>query len=106
MSSNFYWNIYKLFHDPPGTPQNLKCPQCKYTIAGVSSLVGLATAYGVKRTAKSSAYICMAYFGATVASLIVASVAFRVGIEDKKWNEMKIAEQQERRKQKLAHPQK
>lgn len=85
--SDYLWGIYRLLHDPPGTPKELKCVGCKVAVAGASLAGGginfiLAKKYFTKNTYRS------AVFGG-VGTLFIASglIFLRLGYEHHKYNQ-------------------
>ena len=86
MPNSFFWPIYKLFHDPPGTPKDVRCITCKYIAAGGAFTLSAASLYGVKRTIANNAYIGFGWIFATLFTGGVGAVALRMSVEDKKWN--------------------
>ena len=91
-STDYYWTAYKMFYSPPGTPEELRCIGCRYTISGASFALMAASMYGAKRTGKTNAYVGGIFAMGAFIFLSTGSIALKAAIEDKKWNEMKLKE--------------
>lgn len=81
-----------MFHDPPGTPIELKCVNCKLAAGGVLlGLTGLG-GIGVKRMASKNVYAMMSFIGLTAFSFTGASLSFRLAYEHNIYNKKLTAE--------------
>lgn len=90
-----FFKIYSLFHDPPGTPKNLKCVGCKVASAGVTLALAGASLYGVKRTIINNAYVGMGYAVLSVGFLATSSLLGRLAYDNNNYNQLLIRETQE-----------
>lgn len=81
-----YWTVYKLFHDPPGTPEGLKCVGCKVAGGGASLAMTAICMDQMRRSYKKNAFKTMGFGFASFGLLAAASVFFRVAHEHDKYN--------------------
>lgn len=87
VSENHYWDYYKLVRDPPGTPETLRCIGCKLGIGAALGTVGLAAAYGAKKTIASNVFIGSSFCFAVLGAFGLSAVSFRMAYEDNLYNE-------------------
>lgn len=92
MSSDYFWSVYKLFYSPPGTPQDLRCINCRYAISGASFTLAAASMYGAKRTGKNNVYVGGIFAMGAIVFLSTGAIAMRLAVDDNKWNENRIKE--------------
>lgn len=89
------WAIYKIFHEPPGTPKELRCVGCKIAAGGACLTLMGASIYGVARTAKIANPFAI-FWGLTfIGSLVGSSVSFRLAYDDDQYNKQLIERAQD-----------
>lgn len=104
VTTNHYWDYYKLVRDPPGTPEELRCIGCKLGIGAALGTGSLLAAYGAKRTYKSNVYVGATFLFGVLGCVSLSAVAFRMAYEDNLYNEKLKRETMERiRKERRAN---
>lgn len=94
-----------MFHDPPGTPKELKCVNCKIAIGSLLLGLGGISAIVAKKLSKRSVYQMMSLVGVTGACVSSSVVTFRLAYDHSKYNEnlkaQRAKEISKQRKEKL-----
>lgn len=85
-----YWRIYKIFNDPPGTPDNVKCVNCRYASAVGCFGLSAVSAYGVKKTIGPHFYVGCVLSAATFVAFTTGFIFLRMAKEDDKWNKTEM----------------
>lgn len=96
---NRYWETYKMFRDPPGTPKDLRCIGCKLAAGGGAVTIGLASGYGAAKTMMKNGFIGTLLGAGAVVCFGLSGIAFRMAMTDSEYNEKLLAETTEKIKQ-------
>ena len=86
MPTQKYWFVYKIFHDPPGTPKDLRCVKCKVATSGAAFLAAAPFLYLTKETIKPRIYLGATYGFISLLCLSVGVIGMKMAAEDNKWN--------------------
>lgn len=81
------WAVYKFFHDPPGTPKNLKCVSCKVAL-GTGALGATAVNLYLTRKFVPISYAkTMIFAGLATTSALASVFLFRMAHDHRRYNE-------------------
>lgn len=81
-----------MFHDAPGTPPDLRCVGCKYTAATAGFALSAAGVYKTIKIINPRPYLGLSLALATFATISVSGIILRFGMEDQKYNQMRLRE--------------
>lgn len=91
----WYFRIYKLFYDPPGTPRDKKCVKCKLAASAGSGLLFPPMLYAAYKK-RTSNFKPMVYGFGAIATSTFSLIMLKVAIDNHESNKKLTKENLER----------
>lgn len=103
MYDSYYWffRVYKLFYDPPGTPKEKKCVPCKLALSAGSGLLVPVSFYQVYKHRRGNLKGILA-LGTAISAATFSVIMLKVALDNHTTNKRLTKENLENiRKQRL-----